>query len=155
MLEKVVSLDACTLLKNDYFCKTTISDLTNDALYVFKVSVISLNKVESPLSAEKSIIPTDKTPPVIPGNINVDISTSSTLFKWTGVDGAAFYRLYHGIKSGAYGESFDSLPGTAELVFSSNQFDFKNDYFAVSALDNYKNESAKSAEIFCSDGQCD
>ncbi len=154
MLEKAVGLGACTLSGNTYSCSTTLTGLTNNVPYVFKLSVISTNKVESPLSVEKTITPTDKTPPATPGSFGLIISSSTAIFKWNVIDGATSYRLYHGIKSGAYGESFDSLSAAATLSFNSSQFEFKNDYFAVSALDSYKNESAKSQEIFCNNGQC-
>ncbi len=161
MLEKAVNLSSCTLVSYQsdhvgdvYNCSATVTGLANDVPYVFKVSVISNNKVESQLSAEKSVTPTDKTPPAAPGSIKVNISTTTIAFSWATSSDAVFYRLYHGVKSGAYGESFDSANGASGLSFDAGQFKLDSDYFAVTALDQYKNESAKSRELSCNGGQC-
>lgn len=147
MFEQAVGTSACSLAGGVYNCNATVTGLTNDVPYVFKVSAISVNKVESPLSLEKSVTPTDKTPPPAPSGFKIGVSTTTVTFSWTASAGAVFYRLYHGIRSGAYGESFDSDTGATSLSFNVGKFSSGADYFAVTALDQYNNESAKSAEL--------
>lgn len=164
MLEKAVAVSACVLAGNTYNCNATVTGLTNDVPYVFKVSVVSVNKVESQLSLEKSVTPTDKTPPAAPGSLSANISSTTAVFSWAVSAEATLYRLYHGVGSGAYGESFDSASGAASLSFDVNRFDSLSldvnrsasgtDYFTVTAIDQYKNESAKSGELSCSNRQC-
>jgi len=154
MLYKDVPLGNCILTGSSYNCSDVINGLIDGTNYVFKVSVISTNKVESQLSSEKNATPSDKTPPAVPSGLKVDISSSKDIFSWATSSDASFYRLYHGIKSGAYGESFDSNNGVTGISFDASQFKFDGDYFAVSALDKYKNESAKSAELSCVAGVC-
>ncbi|MDP2944562.1 MAG: IPT/TIG domain-containing protein [bacterium] len=154
MLEKAVAVSACVLAGNTYNCNATVTGLINDVPYVFKVSVVSVNKVESQLSSEKSVTPTDKTPPAAPGNFKASISSTTAVFSWAISAEAVLYRLYHGVGSGAYGESFDSASGATSLSFDVNRFASSTDYFTVTAIDQYKNESAKSRELSCSNRQC-
>lgn len=155
MLVKPVATSACTLAANVYHCSSLISNLTNNQSYIFKVSVISVNQTESQLSNEKTAKPTDKTPPDIPSGLQYNFIGSSTLrFTWSAnsddpfsPDDTALYRLYHGIASGQYGESFDSAATATVLSFDLNQFPVGANYFAVSALDAYQNESQKSGEL--------
>lgn len=150
--KEVTPSNACALVGSVYNCQAIISGLTNDFPYVFKVSVISANKTESQLSNEKTATPTDKTPPSVPINLDGQIVASSTVnFTWNILNSnnndLAFFRLYHGLSSGQYGESFDSANGATSLSFNINQFVAGDNYFALSALDVSDNESAKSSEI--------
>ena len=147
MLEKAVATSACSLAGNIYSCSATVTGLTNSVPYIFKVSVISVNKVESSLSAEVSATPTDKTPPAVPIGFKINILKEQIVFNWATSSDAAIYRLYHGVKSGAYGESFDSAPKVTQISFDLTEFKIGDHYLALSAIDDSGNESAKSLEL--------
>jgi len=152
LTQEVRASDVCSTVGEINNCSTTISGLSNNTPYVFKISVISTNKTESQLSGEKTATPTDKTPPAVPVGFNLPlrIGTTSLKFSWAAnIDDTSFYRLYHGIFSGKYGESFDSKKGTTTLVLPVNNFNFSADgnYFALSAVDASGNESIKSNEV--------
>jgi len=143
----VLPADVCSLISGVYNCSATLSGLENGYSYVFKVTVLSANKTESDLSNEKTATPTDKTAPAVPTNLSVDDNPSSQdiKFTWTPVVGALYYRLYHGIASGLYGESFDSGQNASSLSFSRSQFSSGTHYFRLSALDASGNESGQSS----------
>ena len=149
MLVKPVSKSACTLSGNVYHCSMVINNLTNDQSYIFKVSVISVNQTESQLSNEKTAVPTDKTPPAVPGGLQYNFIGSSTLqFTWSAnSDEVALYRLYHGLSGNQYGESFDSNATLTSLSLDLSQFPTGVNYFALAALDAYNNESQKSPDL--------
>lgn len=153
MVKEVTPAQACTTVGNLHNCSTDINNLTTGISYVFKVSVISVNKTESQLSNEKTATPTDKTPPGIPVGLQAELIASSTVrFTWDmaqtdPVNSGAFYRLYHGINSGQYGESFDAAVGASSLTLNQSQFPKGNNYFSSSAIDAYNNESGRSSEI--------
>lgn len=137
----------CSLVGNVYSCRTVIDNLTNGSPYIFKVSVVSVNKVESQLVGESTAKPIDKTPPISPTGLRAEIinSSSTIKFSWNAnTDDTALYRLYRGVISGIYGESYDSAAKTANLIFPVNQFSAGKSYFALSAVDAYGNESGKS-----------
>ena len=143
----------CTLVGNVNMCSTVIDGLTTGKTYVFKVTAVSINKTESQLSNEKTASSTDQTPPLAPINLQAQVASSSIKFNWGQivndqvVSDVLFYRLYHGLGSGQYGESFDSADHAVNLTFNKNQFISGNNYFALSAVDGYGNESNRSAEI--------
>ena len=131
-------------------CSTIISGLSNNIPYVFKVSAVSANKTESQLSDEKTVTPTDQTAPAVPSGFHPPvISGSSMKFSWlANTDDTSFYRLYHGIFPGQYGESFDSAKGATSMSLPADQFTTENNYFALSAVDASGNESAKTTGIY-------
>ncbi len=142
---------ACTLSGGVYNCSSVVGGLSNNVPYVFKVSVISVARAESQLSAEKSVTPTDKTAPAVPRGLGGTVVASTTLrFSWlANTDDAIKYRLYRGVSAGQYGESFDSQSGVTSLSFPVGRFTGEENYFTLSALDAAGNESGKSAEVFC------
>lgn len=133
----------------DYFCQYIINGLETDVTYKFRVSAISFTQIESSLSGEKLVTPTDTLAPAKPLNFNGLIATEQRLnFSWSANnDDTLFYRLYHGINSGQYGESFDSDDKSTSLDLDSLQFSAGTHYFSLSALDSSNNESLKSTEI--------
>ncbi len=154
--QEVKASVACTTANATNNCSTIIGGLNNDSPYIFKVSVISVNKTESQLSNEKTATPTDQTPPMKPANPQGAIINSQLRFSWApNTDQVSFYRLYHGVMPGQYGESFDSAISSASLAFSLDQFPAGANYFALSALDDYKNESVKSGEVYMQSGYPD
>lgn len=139
-------LDACTF-------RAVISNLTNSQAYVFRISAISENRAESVLSYEKIGMPTDKTPPLAITALNYELlpTQNSVRFFWdknqqAGND-ALFYRLYRGVQSGLYGESFDSGEGVNSLLLSLDELSSGNNYFVLTAIDSFNNESQKTPEI--------
>lgn len=139
----------CNLNGTEYACSAIISDLDNNIPYVFKISVISLNNTESQLSVEATATPTDKISPAVPRGLKATIVASSTVkFSWrANTDDTVFYRLYHGVMSGLYGESFDSAKATTSITLPLSSFPSTSNYFALSAIDANNNESAKSGEM--------
>jgi hypothetical protein len=151
--KEVKASDACSLIGGVYDCQAQVSGLTNGLPYVFKVSVISVNKTESELSNDKTATPTDQTPPAVPTGLKLQVIASTTVqFNWqANSDDASFYRLYRGIDPGLYGESFDSAPNITTISLPFSNFS-GNNYFALTALDASGNESGKSSAISLSLG---
>ena len=148
MFEKAVDVSACVLAGNTYNCHASVSGLTGDTLYVFKVSVISVNKAESLLTGERSATPSGKTPPNAPVGLQAEIKNNKLLFTWAAnEDKTNSYILYHGVYSLSYGESFPLGAQATSTEFDVNKFDFGSHFFAISAVDVNKNESGKSTEI--------
>lgn len=148
--KEVTAASACTISGQNYNCSTKIKGLLNDQPYVFKLTVVSVNKTESALSNEKTATPTDQTRPSKPNAPTVEVGSSTIKFSWQANpqnEDVAFYRLYRGIASGAYGESFDSAPNATSLTFYRNQFSATLNYFALSAIKSNNHESDKSDEV--------
>ena len=146
--KEVTPSTSCTLVGSIYDCNTIISGLTKGIPYSFKISVVSVNKVETLLLGELGATPTDKTPPAIPVGLKAEIKNNKLLFTWSAnTDNANSYTLYHGTASSNYGEFFYSTAKTNSIEFDVSKFDFGNHYFALTAVDINGNESAKSTEI--------
>lgn len=158
MLFKEVKADSviggvpvCSQNNGMYNCSAVIEGLSNGLPHTFRVSVISIQRTESALSATMTATPTDQTAPAVPVGLQAEIVGGVSLrFSWTSnTDDARIYRLYRGLSPNLYGEAFDSLPRNTSLIFPANQFAGGENYFALSALDAYGNESAKSAILSC------
>lgn len=150
--KEVTAASACTQAGLNYNCSTKINGLTNNQPYVFKITVISVNKTESALSNEKTATPTDETKPSKPGNLidAIEGKDNTVSFTWPAnppSEGVVFYRLYSGVTSGLYGESFDSAPGSTRLTFPLSQFPQSIYYFALTAIGANNHESDKSTEL--------
>ncbi len=142
--------EVCSLADGFYECRSLINNLENNVPYVFKISAVSENRTESGLSGELSVMPTDKIPPTTPAAPSLSVVDSLLKFSWpANTDKVSFYRLYRGISTKAYGESFDSAGPSTGLSFPLNQFSVGNNYFSLSAFDQYDNESLKSDELSC------
>lgn len=141
---------SCALVGTEYICQTKINNLENNKNYQFRISVISTNGSESILSNALVASPSDKTPPLVATNFKLeDLGDENSLrFTWdaAGAD-VARYRLYRGINSGLYGESYDSRDASNSIALSKSTLSTGNNYFALSALDAYGNESQKSSEL--------
>jgi hypothetical protein len=138
------------LIGSDYNCQAKISNLENDKTYAFRLSVISDKKSESILSNTRSVTPTDKTAPLVPVDFSVtDLESEGVIrFTWSDNDAdALLYRLYRGLSSGLYGESYDSNNNMESISLIKGSLSIGTNYFAVSAVDMYGNESAKSAAL--------
>jgi len=134
--------------QSKYSCVYKINKLVDGQKYNFMVSSISDKKTESPLFGGKEVIPTDKTAPAIPQGVTA--TTTSTILKisWlANTDDAFYYRIYHGLKSGLYAESVDSLNKVTSATFDINKYAIGDNFFAVTALDKSDNQSNKSAEV--------
>ena len=141
----------CTLSGTNYNCSYKVSGLSNNVTYIFKISVINVNRAESQLSDEKSAVPSDTTAPSVPSSLQGTVVDGSYIrFIWIASSGAAnTYRLYRGIESGKYGESFDSEVGASSLSIDVDKFSSNLNFFAISAVDSSGNESIKSSELEC------
>ena len=145
MIKEIKPAEACSAAGSVYNCNSLINGLVNDQLYIFKLTVVSTNRTESNLSSEKTATPTDKLAPAAPAGLNVVVSDSQANFSWQkNNDDTASYRLYHGIISGKYAESFDSVGTEASISIPLSNFSNDFQYFAVSAIDSFKNESGKT-----------
>lgn len=154
----LVTTDASTLVcapsnpnpGQNYSCQKVINGLNTNVNYRFKVSAISVNKVESALSDEKTVLVTDSIAPIRPQNLSVLAVNGQRLrFNWlANTDDALFYRLYHGVSADQYGQSFDSENNVNTLELDSRQFSSGANYFALSAIDSSGNESLKSSPVY-------
>lgn len=133
----------------NYSCRYLLPGLQAGENYSFKVSAISSAQVEGPLSGEQTAFVSDKIAPAAPQGLAGTIAGSQRVhFTWQlNGDDASFYRLYHGVNSGQYGESYDSDKGSSALDIDLRKFSPGIHYFALSALDDSNNESNKSAQI--------
>ncbi|HBA36569.1 TPA: hypothetical protein DCZ15_01690 [Candidatus Falkowbacteria bacterium] len=152
LTKEVLPSEACTLSRKIYNCETVVTNLINDSLYVFKMSVISVNKTESDLSGEVSATPTDQLAPQAPTNLSANLVGEQLTVSWrANTDDTVYYRLRHGLSPLKYGESFDSPAQATQLVFSSVEasqfFTAGRHYLVLTALDDSDNESAPSREI--------
>ncbi|MFA4999952.1 MAG: IPT/TIG domain-containing protein [Patescibacteria group bacterium] len=142
--------EVCSLVDGSYECRSLINNLENNIPYIFKISAVSESRTESGLSGELSVMPTDKVPPATPAAPSLSVVDSLLKFSWpANADKVSFYRLYRGVSVKAYGESFDSAGPNTSLSFPLNQFSVGNNYFSLSAFDEYDNESIKSDELSC------
>jgi len=140
----------CQLNGSIFNCQAKISNLDNNKTYAFRLSVISENESESILSSTKTVTPTDKAAPLVPINFNIEDLKKEDMvrFTWSEDDSdAAIFRLYRGISSGLYGESYDSNNNVKSISLDKSSLTEGINYFAVSAVDTYDNESAKSGEL--------
>lgn len=151
---KANNTDICSLNNNIYSCSAIVSGLDNGFNYAFRIGVVSVNKAESPAANEKIAMPTDKTAPSVPQNLEANpVGENSVRISWQeNNDDTSFYRIYIGLRPGLYGKSFDSpvkKSGEAlnNLVFSASEFSFSGNYIAISAIDGSGNESSKSEEL--------
>jgi len=145
---EVKASEACTTVGTLHNCQTVITGLKNNIPYVFKVTVLSVNRTETQLTGEKTATPTDKTVPAAPLGLLAAPAGDQLRFSWANnTDDASFYRLYHGFSAGQHGESFDSAVGATSLVYPLDSLIVGRHYFALSALDSYKNESTKSSDF--------
>jgi len=148
--KEVKASSTCRLFAPNNICSTTIDTLINDQPYVFQLSVISNNKTESTLSNEKTATPKDSSVPTRPRRLTVATTTSTVKFEWLANppgDNVVFYRLYRGIVSGFFGESFDSAEDATSMTFDKSQFVSTTTYFALSAINTSNHESVKSQQV--------
>ncbi|NLZ74311.1 hypothetical protein GX917_00135 [Candidatus Falkowbacteria bacterium] len=144
MSKKIKPEGICSKEGSVYKCTYKIDGLTNNQQYIFKLTIVATNKTESALSNEVMATPTDKKAPATPTGLDVIIKNSMFNFSWqANNDDTAFYRLYHGISSGKYAETFDSIGTENNLSFPLNKFPQGANYFAISAIDSFGNESDK------------
>ncbi|MFZ2310696.1 MAG: IPT/TIG domain-containing protein [Patescibacteria group bacterium] len=142
---------ACQLSadKSQYVCTYKVNKLVDDQKYSFLVSSVSDKKTESPLFGGKEVTPTDKTAPAIPQGITAS-ATSNTTVKVTwaaNTDDTLYYKVYHGLSAGRYGESFSTPDKATSMILDTTKYVAGNHFFAVTALDKKDNQSVGSAEV--------
>ncbi len=70
------------------------------------------------------------------------------IFKWSGTGkDVSYYKLYHGVVSGVYGESINTNGKVSTLAVDTSKFNSFNHFFVLSAVDDYGNESDYSREL--------
>jgi fibronectin type 3 domain-containing protein len=139
--------DYCVPVTEAYNCTAHISALKNGQSYDFRLTAVSTNRVESDMSDAVSATPTDQSPPAVPVGLNVTDTGSTLKFTWQTNNTALFYRIYRGVKTNLYGESYDSANNASTLSWDKAKLSAGNNYFAISSVDSNGNESSKSAEI--------
>lgn len=139
----------CDLSDDTYYCQLELGGLTNNVNYQFRISVLTSARAESALSNGYIAMPTDKIPPLTPANISFDDSDGVLLLvTWEKNDESAdYYKLYRGVSPGRYGEFISSKKGDLGLAVNITSLNKGNNYFALSAVDAYGNESTRSAEL--------
>ncbi len=141
----------CHTVGVDNICSIDFTNLKNGQSYSFRVSVVAANTVESSLSYEKTVTPTDKAVPMVPLGFKIEDKNTFIQLSWTAnTDDTLFYRVYRGTKAGFYGESFDTNDKATSTTIEKSKLTLGNNYFVISALDTYKNESIKSLEVIFS-----
>jgi len=151
--KEVGTSTACILAQpplSQYNCSTTINNLIDDQSYVFQLSVISTNKTESVLSSGKTATPKNLSEPTVPHGLTATLATTTVKFDWDpnpSTDNVVFYRLYRGIASGLFGESFDSAEHATSMTFNRSQFASTTSFFALSAINTSNHEGNKSLQV--------
>ena len=147
-VKEISSTNACKTVGSFLDCGYVVSGLIPATSYVFKVSLLTSNKTENLLYGELNATPSDKTAPSVPANLKAEIKDNKVIFSWSAnTDKVSSYILYHGTNPLSYGESFPIAGSTTAVEFSVGKFDIGKHYFALSAVDENKNESGKSSEI--------
>ncbi len=147
-----ISLDNCDLTEAEYSCQYQLTGLEDNQEYVFRVSAVTRTKVETFFSNQERATPTDQTAPDAPSGCSGQvIGKNENMIEFTCSDVAAeaeFLRLYHGVIPGSYGQLFEG-EFDQENSFSVDlyQFNYGDNYFVFSVVDQAGNESEKSAEI--------
>lgn len=147
-IKEISAGNACTINGSAYSCNVVIGGLADGQAYSFRVTVISNNNTESALSEAKNATPSDTVPPAKPNGFSIKADSAKLHFSWlANSDDAVYYRVSHGLQSGKYGEYFDSSAGSLSLKIPSTTFGAGDHYFALSALDAYRNEGARTNEL--------
>jgi fibronectin type 3 domain-containing protein len=121
-----------------------ISGLTVGQTYYFAITAVYVSSAESALSNEISLVPADAAALDAPGNLAAVSRNAEVELSWNAVPGAASYRLYYGVTSGVYGSSQNV--GTDNRIIITGLINGRTYYFAVTAVDQNRNESEYSAE---------
>ena len=128
----------------------TISNLTNGVKYYFAVTAKYKSGAESGYSNQTTAVPADIWAPRTPADFTGTVATSSASLNWTAnTDDTAAYKVYYGATSGALGASISLNKSQCALGKCSTKINNLNKdtkyYFAVAAVDGYKNESNRTA----------
>lgn len=130
------------------FCSYKIDGLSDGVAYTFKISALTDKKTESSLSGAREITPQDKTAPGKPNGLNITASGEEIIVSWQPVDGASYYRLFHGILPGKRAaDSVDSADKANRIVLKKSDYRVGDHYFYLAAIDKANNISDTSSEI--------
>ncbi len=124
-----------------------ISGLIIGKTYYFAVTAYDNTGAESKYSNEASITPKDTTPPAPPAGLAEDSACEGKIsISWdANTDDAVGYKVYYGVLSGQYGDSYDVKGATSASL--TGLTDGQTYYIAVTAYDSYNNESVHSNEL--------
>jgi len=123
-------------------------DLINFVTYYYAVSAVDQDGNESARSQEVSATPLDRTPPAVPVGLSARPRDGGVVIKWTAntESDLAGYRLYRATAPGGpYGPPIDAPTVNSHLDVDLTKF--VTYYYAVSAVDEDGNESARSQEV--------
>ena len=147
---KPVPTSACSSVGTITNCSAVVTGLKTGVTYSFKVSLVSGKATEGLLSGVINATPTDKTPPAIPIGLTASTTNDTLVLSWkANSDKVSSYILYHGVYPLNYGDKPSPVlsPATSK-VFDYNTLPFESNYYAISAVDDSGNESAKSAAVY-------
>ena len=124
-----------------------IYGLTVGKTYYFAVTAYDSKGAESEYSNEVSITPKDATPPAAPAGLTKDYACEgkASIFWTANTDDTVGYKVYYGVSSGQYGDSYDVKGATSASL--TGLTDGQTYYIAVTAYDSYGNESGYSNEL--------
>lgn len=140
---------ACSIVDQKQYCSHVVSGLIDGEKYIFRMTALTENQAESPLSGAREAFPTDTTPPAIPQGLKAELNENQLTLSWlANRDDTQYYRLFHGIFPGKRAaESFDSQNKATRITLETNNFQAGEHYFYLVAVDNSGNISLSSSEI--------
>jgi fibronectin type 3 domain-containing protein len=120
-----------------------LNNLKNATTYYIAVSAYDASGNESAKSTEIS----GTTPifPIAPA-ITATGGTKSIALSWSAINGAVAYKIYYGTATGSYGAPVSTVDTTYTLTGLQDGTVY---YIAISTVDAYTEESAKSMEVSC------
>lgn len=130
-----------------------INGLVNGRKYYFALTSYNDKKVESDYTKlSESVIPNDTEEPGTPVLSGTAVTARTADLSWpANQDDTVIYKIYYGVTSGALGASVSrdkSKCADGQCELKINNLNSGTAYFfAITAIDGYKNESNKSGEI--------
>ena len=138
-----ISIDIDNGAQNNY----TVADLMNNTIYYFNLTSYDDTGAESEyISDDVEVFVEDEVAPVAPANLTAIAGDSQIELSWdANIDDTVGYKVYYGTSAGVYGDSQDvgDVIGAVVTGLTNGQVY----YFAVTAYDDYDNESGYSVEI--------
>jgi hypothetical protein len=124
------------------------TSVTEGIVYYYAVSAVDSKGNEGALSTEASATPLDRTPPSVPVGLTALVGDGEVTLQWSAnaESDLAGYRLYRSATfGGPYGLPIDAPIANRSL--DSGLTNFMTYYYAVSAVDQDGNESARSSDV--------
>ena len=139
---------SCNIADGKNYCSYLVNKLTDGKEYYFKVSSLTAQKAESPLSGTKNIIPTDTTAPARPIGLKASLVGGKIEISWpANTDDTLYYRLGHGLFEGKVADSVDSPNNATSLELDKNNYRSGDHFFYLAAIDKSGNVSSWSDSV--------